>query len=72
MEHDGDGLGEVGIVMAWEGFIKEGKAMCEKEDVLLIGDEIEVGLGGTGKMFARDCAGIEPDMVILAKALVGG
>lgn len=64
--------GEAGIVMPPEGFIKEAKAICEKEHVLLIADEIQVGLARTGKMFACDWEDIEPDMLILGKALGGG
>ncbi|PRR90655.1 ornithine--oxo-acid transaminase [Bacillus sp. NMCN1] len=64
--------GEAGIVMPPEGFLKEAKALCEKENVLFIADEIQVGLARTGKMFACDWEDIEPDMLILGKALGGG
>lgn len=64
--------GEAGIVMPPEGFLKEAKALCEKEHVLFIADEIQVGLARTGKMFACDWEDIEPDMLILGKALGGG
>ncbi|MGG1698320.1 ornithine--oxo-acid transaminase [Bacillus zhangzhouensis] len=64
--------GEAGIVMPPEGFLKEAKALCEKENVLFIADEIQVGLARTGKMFACDWEEIEPDMLILGKALGGG
>lgn len=64
--------GEAGIIMPPEGFLKEAKALCEKENVLFIADEIQVGLARTGKMFACDWEEIEPDMLILGKALGGG
>ncbi|KEP28085.1 ornithine--oxo-acid transaminase [Bacillus zhangzhouensis] len=64
--------GEAGIVMPPDGFLKEAKALCEKENVLFIADEIQVGLARTGKMFACDWEEIEPDMLILGKALGGG
>lgn len=64
--------GEAGIVMPPEGFLKEAKSLCEKEHVLFIADEIQVGLARTGKMFACDWEDIEPDMLILGKALGGG
>ncbi|WP_350303539.1 ornithine--oxo-acid transaminase [Bacillus pumilus] len=64
--------GEAGIVMPPEGFLKEAKTLCEQENVLFIADEIQVGLARTGKMFACDWEDIEPDMLILGKALGGG
>ncbi|MEB2356372.1 ornithine--oxo-acid transaminase [Bacillus pumilus] len=64
--------GEAGIVMPPEGFLKDAKALCEQENVLFIADEIQVGLARTGKMFACDWEDIEPDMLILGKALGGG
>ncbi|OLP65269.1 Ornithine aminotransferase [Bacillus pumilus] len=64
--------GEAGIVMPPEGFLKQAKALCEQENVLFIADEIQVGLARTGKMFACDWEEIEPDMLILGKALGGG
>ncbi|MBD3859368.1 ornithine--oxo-acid transaminase [Bacillus sp. 28A-2] len=64
--------GEAGIVMPPDGFLKEAKTLCEKENVLFIADEIQVGLARTGKMFACDWEEIEPDMLILGKALGGG
>nr|MDH3175103.1 ornithine--oxo-acid transaminase [Bacillus pumilus] len=64
--------GEAGIVMPPEGFLKDAKTLCEQENVLFIADEIQVGLARTGKMFACDWEDIEPDMLILGKALGGG
>ncbi len=64
--------GEAGIVMPPEGFLKEAYEVCEKENVLYIADEIQAGLGRSGKMFACDWEGVTPDMMILGKALGGG
>ncbi|WP_144525461.1 ornithine--oxo-acid transaminase [Bacillus pumilus] len=64
--------GEAGIVMPPEGFLKDANTLCEQENVLFIADEIQVGLARTGKMFACDWEEIEPDMLILGKALGGG
>ncbi|MCY7540559.1 ornithine--oxo-acid transaminase [Bacillus pumilus] len=64
--------GEAGIVMPPEGFLKDAKTLCEQENLLFIADEIQVGLARTGKMFACDWEDIEPDMLILGKALGGG
>lgn len=64
--------GEAGIVIPPEGFMKEAFELCKKNNVLFIADEIQAGLGRTGKMFACEWEGIEPDMYILGKALGGG
>ncbi|MFS0655133.1 ornithine--oxo-acid transaminase [Bacillus sp. 179-C3.3 HS] len=64
--------GEAGIVIPPEGFLKEAKTLCGQENVLFIADEIQVGLARTGKMFACDWEEVEPDMLILGKALGGG
>lgn len=64
--------GEGGVNMADISFMKELDMICKKEDILLILDEIQCGMGRTGKMFAYENYGIIPDMVTLAKALGGG
>ena len=64
--------GEAGIVMPPEGFLKEAYEVCKEENVLFIADEIQAGLGRSGKMFACDWEGVSPDMLILGKALGGG
>nr|WGD85993.1 ornithine--oxo-acid transaminase [Bacillus subtilis] len=64
--------GEAGIVIPPEGFLQEAAAICKEENVLFIADEIQTGLGRTGKTFACDWDGIVPDMYILGKALGGG
>lgn len=64
--------GEAGIVLPPEGFLKAASELCKEQQVLFIADEIQVGLARTGKMFACDWEGVEPDMLILGKALGGG
>jgi ornithine--oxo-acid transaminase len=64
--------GEAGIVFPPVGFLKEAAAICRENRVLLIADEIQSGLGRTGKLFAYMHEGITPDVVIVGKALSGG
>lgn len=61
--------GEGGIYPATEEFIKGVKEICDKNDILLIFDEIQCGMGRTGKMFAHEYYGVKPDVLTLAKAL---
>lgn len=64
--------GEGGIIIPPEGFLKEAYEVCKNENVLYIADEIQAGLGRTGKKFACDWENVTPDMYILGKALGGG
>jgi len=64
--------GEAGIVIPPEGFLKEAYHICKENDVLYIADEIQAGLGRSGKMFACDWENVSPDILILGKALGGG
>lgn len=64
--------GEAGIVVPPPGFFRELRAWCDANDVLLIDDEVQAGLGRTGKWFAFEHEGIRPDGLILGKALGGG
>jgi ornithine--oxo-acid transaminase len=64
--------GEAGIVIPPEGFLKQAAAICKAHNVLFITDEIQSGLGRTGKFFAHQWEGVRPDMVIVGKALSGG
>ena len=64
--------GEAGIRIPQQGFLKEAYAYCKQKQVLFIADEIQSGLGRTGRMFACDWEGVTPDMYILGKALGGG
>lgn len=64
--------GEAGIILPPDGFMKAASELCKENNVLFIADEIQVGLARTGKMFAYEWEQIEPDMLILGKALGGG
>jgi len=64
--------GEGGIIIPPDGYLKRLRELTEEHNALLITDEIQSGLGRTGKMFAYEHEGIRPDMVILGKALSGG
>lgn len=64
--------GEGGIVMPPPGYLKAAAKLCKDNNVLLIADEIQTGLGRTGKLLACDHEGIKPDALILGKALGGG
>ena len=64
--------GEAGVNIPPEGFLREAYYICKENNVLFIADEIQSGLGRSGKMFACDWENIEPDILILGKALGGG
>ncbi|KAF0112469.1 MAG: ornithine--oxo-acid transaminase [Chloroflexi bacterium] len=64
--------GEGGVLIPPKGYLTEVKRICEKNNVLFIADEIQTGLGRTGKLFASEHDGVRPDMVIIGKALSGG
>jgi ornithine--oxo-acid transaminase len=64
--------GEAGIVIPPAGFLKRAAELCHENRVLLIADEIQSGLGRTGKLFAYMHEGIRPDLLIVGKALAGG
>lgn len=64
--------GEAGVVIPADGYLKKAKALCEKNNILFIADEIQTGLGRTGKLFASDHEEVRPDMVVIGKALSGG
>lgn len=64
--------GEGGIIVPNENYLKTCKAICEKNNVLMICDEIQTGLGRTGKLLAYQHEEIQPDALILGKALGGG
>ncbi len=64
--------GEAGVILPPEGYLKEAARLCREHRVLLIADEIQSGLGRTGRLFAYQHEGIVPDVVIVGKALSGG
>ena len=64
--------GEAGIVIPPAGFLRESREICRKNQVLFIADEIQSGLGRTGRMFACDHEGVRPDLLVIGKALAGG
>lgn len=64
--------GEGGIIVPPKGYLAELRAITREHNALLICDEIQAGLGRTGKLFAYQHEGIQPDIVILGKALSGG
>ncbi|HTZ48331.1 MAG TPA: ornithine--oxo-acid transaminase [Verrucomicrobiae bacterium] len=64
--------GEAGIVIPPDGYLREVAAICREHRVLLMVDEIQSGLGRTGKLFAYMHEGIQPDVLIVGKALGGG
>lgn len=64
--------GEGGVVVPPDGYLKEAYEICQKNNVLFIADEIQSGLGRSGKLFAFEYEGIKPDGVTIGKALSGG
>jgi len=64
--------GEGGVNVADRNFLKSLRAFCDEQGIVLIFDEIQCGVGRTGKMFAKEHFGVEPDIMTLAKALGGG
>jgi len=64
--------GEAGVIIPPEGYLRQVRETCTRNNVLFIADEIQTGLGRTGKMFACEHEGVRADMVIIGKALSGG
>lgn len=64
--------GEAGVVVPDEGYLSKAKELCEEANVLFIADEIQTGLGRTGRMLACDHENVRPDILLLGKALSGG
>ncbi len=64
--------GEAGVIIPDEGWLTAVRAICSENRVLMCADEIQTGLGRTGKMFACDHEAVTPDLYILGKALSGG
>jgi ornithine--oxo-acid transaminase len=63
---------EAGILIPPAGYLKKAKEICEENNVLFIADEIQTGLGRTGKMFACEHEGVRPDVTVVGKSLGGG
>ncbi len=64
--------GEGGVVIPPDGFLKGLEVICKENNILLIVDEIQSGLGRSGKLFAFEYEGVKPDLVVIGKALGGG
>lgn len=64
--------GEGGVNCPDEGYLKALREICDEEKLLLMFDEVQVGMGRTGKLFAYEHEGVEPDVMTLAKSLAGG
>lgn len=64
--------GEAGVYMPAEGYLKNAETLCKKHNVLMMMDEVQTGIGRTGKLLASDHEGVRPDLLILGKALSGG
>jgi ornithine--oxo-acid transaminase len=64
--------GEAGVIVPDENYLGGVRALCSKYNVLWIADEVQTGLGRTGKMLCSEHAGVKPDILILGKALGGG
>ena len=64
--------GEGGFVPAPEEFLRGLRRICDEHGIVLVVDEVQTGFGRTGKMFAIEHYGIEPDLIVVAKALAAG
>ena len=64
--------GEGGVVVPREGYVRQAREICTRHNVLMMADEIQSGLGRTGKLLACEHEGVRPDVVMLGKALSGG
>jgi len=65
-------LGEGGFYAASAGFLKEVRRICDENDILMVADEVQSGFGRTGRMFAIEHSGVEPDMMTMAKSMADG
>jgi ornithine--oxo-acid transaminase len=64
--------GEAGVIIPPAGYLKEVRSICDQKNVVLVLDEIQTGLGRTGKLLAEEHDGIEADLTLIGKALSGG
>jgi len=65
-------MGEIGVIPAAQGYLRQVRDWCDQQNLLLILDEVQTGLGRTGRWFAHQHSGITPDVMTLAKGLGGG
>jgi len=63
---------EGGVLIPPKGYLSGAAALCKQHNVLLVADEIQTGLGRTGKLFASEWEGVRPDVMVIGKALSGG
>jgi 4-aminobutyrate aminotransferase/(S)-3-amino-2-methylpropionate transaminase len=64
--------GEAGFIVAEQEFMEGLRRICDREGILLVADEVQTGFGRTGKMFAMEHYGVEPDLMTVAKSIAGG
>ena len=64
--------GEAGVVVPPDGYLRDVRRLCTERGILFVADEIQSGLGRTGRTFACDHEGIRPDLFVVGKALGGG
>jgi 4-aminobutyrate aminotransferase / (S)-3-amino-2-methylpropionate transaminase / 5-aminovalerate transaminase len=64
--------GEGGFIPASQEFMEGLRSICDREGILLVADEVQTGFGRTGRMFAVEHFGVEPDLLVLAKSIAGG
>ncbi|MBN1922558.1 MAG: ornithine--oxo-acid transaminase [Anaerolineae bacterium] len=64
--------GEGGVIVPPDGYLRAVREICDRHNVLLLADEIQTGLGRTGKLFACEWEDVRPDIVLIGKALSGG
>ena len=64
--------GEAGVIVPPDGYLGAARAICDETETLLVADEIQSGLGRSGRRFASDHEGVQPDLYLLGKALGGG
>jgi 4-aminobutyrate aminotransferase-like enzyme len=65
-------LGEGGFVPAPPEFVEGLRAICDREGIVLIADEVQTGFGRTGRMFAMEHYAVEPDLMTVAKSIAAG
>src|SRR5262249_2772694 len=65
-------MGEIGVIVPPDGYLEAVRAWCDERDLLLILDEVQTGIGRTGRWFAHQHNGVVPDVMTLADAVGGG